>query len=92
MKPFLLMLLLAPTLIFADTVKTLASKNATLRDDKGRISATCSAHGNSTAFRDAQGRIVGSAYQSSGGCILPFVIPQAASPELRAPVGFNNVS
>lgn len=48
----LILVLLFPILAFADPASTLAGKNATRRDEKGRSSIT-------TTFRDAQGMMTG---------------------------------
>jgi hypothetical protein len=65
----LLFLLLFPILVLAsdpiDKSETFAGKNAILRDGTGKISTTTNTLGNTTTFRDSQGRVLVSASQSS---------------------------
>lgn len=63
----LILALLLPVLSFADPASSLAGKNATLRDEKGKSSTTTSTSGSKTTFRDAQGRMTGTATQSNVG-------------------------
>jgi len=69
MKLILILILLVPVLAWADpgSSSSLAGQNATLRDAKGRASATARTSGGQTTFRDAQGRMTGTATTSSTG-------------------------
>lgn len=53
----LILALLFPVLAFADPASSLAGKNSTLRDEKGKASTTTSTSGTKTTFRDASGRL-----------------------------------
>jgi len=50
----LILVLLFPILATADPASSLAGKNTTLRDEKGRSSTTASTSGATTTFRDAR--------------------------------------
>lgn len=63
----LILILLLPVLAFADPASSIAGKNASLRDEKGKSTTTASTSGSKTTFRDAQGRMTRTATQSSSG-------------------------